>query len=90
MKGESASEKTALPLRWVVYVEIPAWSGSSTLSPREDTSASVRRMNALEEHSERAPASELLVLQLIPSREAAYGFPNVPAGLFDLLHVEPS
>ena len=35
-------------------------------------------------------ASELLVVQPMPSREAAYGFANIGAGLFDLLHVEPS
>ena len=31
MEGESASEKAALPLRWVLYAGDPARSGSSTL-----------------------------------------------------------
>ena len=35
-------------------------------------------------------ASELLAFQPIPFRQAAYGFVDIRAGLFDLLHVEPS
>ena len=49
-----------------------------------------RTVRAPSDDARASAASELLVVQLMPSREAAYGFANIGAGLFDLLHVEPS
>ena len=48
------------------------------------------RMKTSTSTPSRKSESELVVFRPVPFREAAYGFANIRAGLFDLLHVEPS